>query len=101
MRRPEVVVLAVFLVAQLLDGALTYVGILRFGIHAEGNFLLTTLMQAWGTGPALVAAKVFSSACGMMLFAVSVYRVLAAVAGACIGLAVVPWMFILVWNWLA
>jgi hypothetical protein len=88
------VVLAIFLIAQVLDGALTYIGVRQFGIEAEGNVLLTTLMYAWGTGPALLAAKLFSSACGVILFAISVYRVLAAAAGACIGLAVVPWMMI-------
>lgn len=98
MRRQEVLVLAIFLVAQLLDGTLTYIGVRRFGIEAEGNALLTTLMQAWGTGPALIAAKAFSMTCGVILFAVSVYRVLAAVAGACIGLAVVPWMIVLAWS---
>jgi hypothetical protein len=100
MRRQEVLVLVIFLVAQILDGALTYVGVRQFGIEAEGNMLLTTLMQAWGTGPALVAAKVFSGACGLMLFAVAVYRVLAAAAGACIGFAVIPWIALLTWNWL-
>jgi hypothetical protein len=100
MRRQEVQVLVIFLVAQLLDGALTYIGVQEFGIQAEGNALLTTLMQAWGTGPALVAAKLFSSLCGVLLFAVAVYRVLAAAAGACIGFAVIPWMFLLAWNWL-
>ncbi|MGH9349973.1 MAG: DUF5658 family protein [Vicinamibacterales bacterium] len=97
MRRQEVLVLAIFLAAQLLDGTLTYIGVHRFGIEAEGNVLLTTLMQAWGTGPALVAAKLFSSACGVILFVVSVYRLLAAVAGACIGFAVIPWVFMLGW----
>jgi hypothetical protein len=95
MRRQEVLILTIFLVAQVLDGTLTYIGIRQFGIEAEGNVLLTTLIQAWGAGPALVAAKLFSSACGLMLFAVSVYRVLAAVAGACIGFAVIPWMALL------
>lgn len=98
MRRQEVLVLAIFLIAQLLDGTLTYIGVREFGIEAEGNVLLTTLMHAWGAGPALVAAKTFSITCGVILFAVSVYRVLAAVAGACIGLAVVPWMVVLVWS---
>lgn len=98
MGRQPVVVLAIFLIAQLLDGALTYVGVRQFGIEAEGNVLLTTLMYAWGAGPALLAAKLFSSACGVILFAISVYRVLAAAAGACIGLAVVPWI-VIVFGW--
>ena len=100
MRRQEVLVLVIFLVAQLLDGALTYVGVLQFGIDAEGNMLLTSLMHAWGTGPALVAAKLFSGACGVLLFAVSVYRLLAAAAGACIGFAVIPWIALLTWKWI-
>jgi hypothetical protein len=95
MRRQEILVLTIFLVAQVLDGALTYVGVTQFGIEAEGNILLSTLIHAWGAAPALLAAKLFSSACGLMLFAVSVYRVLAAVAGACIGFAVVPWIALL------
>jgi hypothetical protein len=100
MRRQEVQVLAIFLVTQFLDGALTYVGVRQFGIEAEGNALLISLMNAWGAGPALVAAKLFSSFCGVLLFAVSVYRVLAAAAGACLGFAVIPWMFLLASNWL-
>jgi len=95
MGRKEVLILTVFLVAQLLDGALTYVGVQRFGIEAEGNTLLVTLMHAWGTGPALLAAKLFSIGCGVILFAISVYRVLAAAAGACIGFAVIPWVVIM------
>ena len=95
MRRRHLLVLAVFLLVQVLDGALTYVGVRHYGIEAEGNVLLTTLMQAWGAGPALVAAKVFSSVCGVMLFSVSVYRVLAAVAAACVGFAVLPWIALL------
>jgi hypothetical protein len=98
MRRQEVLVLYIFLIAQFLDGALTYVGVMQFGIEAEGNVLLMSLMYAWGAGPALVAAKVFSGFCGVVLFAVSVYRVLAAAAGLCIGVAVVPWMAVLAWN---
>jgi hypothetical protein len=98
MRREEILVLKIFLVAQVLDGALTYIGISQFGIEAEGNVLLSTLIHAWGVGPALVTAKLFSSACGVMLFAVSVYRVLAAVAGACIGFAVIPWIALLIFS---
>jgi hypothetical protein len=98
LRRQEVLVLAIFLIAQILDGGLTYVGVRQFGIEAEGNALLITLMHAWGAGPALVAAKVFASMCGVILFVMSVYRVLAAAAGACIGVAVVPWLVALLAN---
>jgi hypothetical protein len=98
MQREEVLVLAIFLVAQVLDGALTYIGVREFGIQAEGNMLLTTLMHAWGAGPALIAAKLLASLCGLILFSVSVYRLLAAAAGACIGFAVIPWMAHLAWH---
>lgn len=94
-RRRHLLVLGAFLAVQLLDGALTYVGVRLYGIEVEANVLITTLMYAWGTGPALVAAKLFASACGVILFLVSVYRVLAAAAGACLGLAVVPWLITL------
>jgi uncharacterized membrane protein len=46
-----------FLLAQAADGVLTYLGVHAFGLHAEGNPLLTWLMGTLGEGPALATAK--------------------------------------------
>ena len=91
------VVLAIFLVTQFLDGALTYWGVMRFGIEIEMNSLLATFMHHVGPGTALVGAKVLACSCGLLLYINSYLRPLAAVAGLCLGLAVVPWIVVATW----
>jgi len=49
------IVLAIFIVTQVLDGTLTYWGVSRFGVHIEFNSWLATLMTAIGPAPASVA----------------------------------------------
>jgi hypothetical protein len=86
------VVLAVFILTQLLDGALTYWGVTKFGLAVESNAYLLSLMESIGTGPALIAAKVLAVACGFILFSTTSFRVLAVATGWCLGFAVVPWL---------
>lgn len=47
-------------VAQILDGVLTYLGMTRFGVNAEGNVLLHTLMNYMGVAQALLTVKLLS-----------------------------------------
>jgi len=47
-------------VCQILDGVLTYWGMCKFGINAEGNFLIHFLMNIMGVALALIAVKLFS-----------------------------------------
>jgi hypothetical protein len=70
------VVLAIFLITQVLDGMLTYWGVSRFGVSIEFNSWLATL----------------ACLCGMVLFATTSFRVLAIATGWCLGFAVVPWV---------
>jgi hypothetical protein len=86
------VVLAIFLMTQVLDGMLTYWGVSRFGVSIEFNSWLATLMNAIGPAPALLAAKTLACLCGMVLFATTSFRVLAVATGWCLGFAVVPWV---------
>ena len=88
-------VLGVFIVTQLLDGALTYWGVNKFGLGVESNTWLVSLMEAMGPGPALLAAKVLAMGCGVILFATTSFRVLAVATGWCLGFAVVPWLVLL------
>jgi hypothetical protein len=85
-------VLAIFVVTQLLDGVLTYWGVSRFGVQLEFNSWLATLMTAIGPGTALIAAKGLACFCGFVLFATTSFRVLAIATGWCLGFAVVPWI---------
>ncbi len=85
-------VLAIFVATQVLDGALTYWGVSRFGVGVEFNSWLATLMTAIGPAPALLAAKSLACFCGVVLFATTSFRVLAVATGWCLGFAVVPWV---------
>lgn len=85
-------VLALFILTQVLDGALTYWGVTKFGVGVESNTYLLSLMQSIGTGPALLAAKVLAVGCGVVLFSTTSFRVLAVATGWCLGFAVVPWL---------
>jgi hypothetical protein len=88
----HVLVLFAFFLLQAADGALTFMGVQRFGLAAEANVLIVTAMHTWGALPALVGAKLLAASCGLLLFALSVHRVLAAAAGAHLAFAVIPWL---------
>lgn len=49
--------MATLIALQILDGALTFTGMHTFGLAAEGNPLLRTLMEALGLLPALLITK--------------------------------------------
>ena len=85
-------VLAIFILTQVMDGALTYWGVSRFGVQIEFNSWLASLMTAVGPAPALLAAKAVACGCGFVLFVTTSFRVLAVATGWCLGFAVVPWV---------
>jgi len=86
------IVLAVFILTQVLDGTLTYWGVSKFGLAVESNAYLLSLMETIGTAPALIAAKLLAVGCGFILFSTTSFRVLAVATGWCLGFAVVPWL---------
>lgn len=85
---------------QVLDGVLTAIGMTNFGIEAEGNILLRTMMSAWGFIPALVIAKSAAVAVvfSLVVMARSVHWVPTALKGliaAYVLAAIIPWTMIL------
>jgi hypothetical protein len=94
-RSQELFVLSVFFVAQVLDGALTYIGLRRFGVTMELNALLVFYMEIFGIGLTLIGAKGLACVCGLVLHVTDRHRALAIAAGASIGVAVVPWLLAL------
>jgi Domain of unknown function (DUF5658) len=84
-----------FVLLQLADGVLTYAAVQRFGAGAEGNPLLATWMVITGTTPALIGAKLLACACGGVLYAAGVHRVLAGLSALYLFAAVMPWLKIL------
>ena len=89
------VALLVFLLAQVFDGILTYVGVRTFGLHAEGNPIVAWLMNVLGHGPGLTAAKVAAGSFGVALYASNVHKSVAALAVFYVVVAIAPWVIIL------
>jgi hypothetical protein len=89
------VAVVVFLLAQVSDGVLTYIGVATYGLAMEANPLITWLMTAMGEGPGLATAKVTAGAFGIILHLTGVHRAVAALAGFYIVVAIIPWMALL------
>lgn len=85
---------------QVMDGYLTSKGIQRFGLEAEGNLLLRTLMQVFGEHHALLAAKAFAILLIVFLTVLAkrmtwITNLIGALSYIYIVAAVIPWIIIL------
>ena len=92
------ITLVVFLLAQALDGVLTYVGVSTYGRGMEGNPALAWLMTVIGQGPALAMAKTVASGFGIALHLNAGHRIIAILTAFYIAVAVLPWIGILYWQ---
>jgi hypothetical protein len=89
------IALVVFLLAQVLDGALTYLGVTLYGPQMEGNPLIAWLMDRLGEGPGLATAKVTAAFFGIVLHLSAVHTAVALLAAFYVAVAIVPWTIIL------
>jgi hypothetical protein len=89
------VVLVTFLVAQVLDGAFTYMGVMTFGLSVEANPVIASLMVHLGHGPALMMAKLAAAILGIGLHLRGTHGAVALLTGFYITAAVLPWTVIL------
>jgi hypothetical protein len=89
------VALLVFLLAQVFDGAFTYIGVSVHGVDMEGNPLIAWLIASMGEGPALAAAKVAAAGFGIALHLSALHRAVALLAAFYLVAAVGPWFAIL------
>jgi hypothetical protein len=85
----------VFLLAQALDGVLTYIGVSTYGPGMEGNPLIAWLMAQMGEGAGLAAAKITAGAFGIALHLSAVHRAVALLAAFYVVVAIAPWTMIL------
>ena len=85
------IALIVFIVTQALDGALTYMGVRRFGVDVEANALIAWYTLSWGIGRALIGAKAFAVVCATILY-INKRHV-------AIGLLTVMYLAAAVWPW--
>jgi hypothetical protein len=88
------IALGVFLLTQLLDGVYTYFGVRTFGMHAEGNPIIATLITHLGNGPTLLSAKVAASGMGICLYLCGTHALVALLAGLYLAASITPWTLI-------
>lgn len=86
-------VIVLFLVAQVLDALLTYLG-LTVGL-SEGNPLVAYSFHHAGVGPGLTVAKLVAVGCSMALHLLGLHRVLAMLTVMYLSLAILPWTYLL------
>jgi hypothetical protein len=86
-----------FIVTQISDGVLTYVGITTLGTSVEANPLLAWYIAAIGITAAIVGAKLFALACGILLYVLARHRLIAVLTAVYVVAAVWPWA-ILLWQ---
>ena len=91
---------------QVLDGVLTGIGVATYGTAMEGNSLLRSLMLAIGYLPALLLVK--GASIGVIAFLCTqapkvrwLILAMRAVIVVYLALAVVPWTYILLTEYLA
>jgi hypothetical protein len=89
------VLLVLFLLAQCLDGVLTYVGVLSYGPAVEANPLVAGLMLRFGEGGGLLGAKIVASALGIALHLRQVHVAIALLTAFYVGVAILPWTILL------
>jgi arginine exporter protein ArgO len=87
--------LITFVVAQLCDGVLTYIGICTFGLDIEANPIVSWYIRALGAGMALLGAKGLAIACAVLLYRFAHYRTIAALTVMYFTMAVHPWVTLL------
>ena len=89
------VALVIFLLAQALDGVLTYVGVSTFGARMEGNPFIGWMMSAMGQAAGLATAKLAAGVFGIALHLSAVHKAVALLAVFYVAVAVLPWIVIL------
>jgi hypothetical protein len=92
--RAELVWVA-FVVVQVLDGAMSYIGVHTFGTWIEANPLVAWYASTFGPAVAFTAVKLFAIGCGTMLYLMARHRTVAALTLFYLAFAVVPWAHVL------
>jgi hypothetical protein len=87
------IVISIFVLAQILDGIFTYVGVTR-GLSSEANPLGSWLMSVAGVGLGVMVLKFVSVGMGIWLYSFNAHTVLALATVATFVFAVFPWAYI-------
>ena len=82
----------IFVLAQLADGVLTYVGLRVFGFNIEANPVLSWYIAALGAGVALSIAKMLAVGCASTLHLKARHRTVGVLTVFYLAVAVWPWV---------
>ena len=85
----------VFVLVQVLDGAMSYIGVSLHGPAIEANPLVAWYLNAFGPAVGFTAAKLFAITCGAVLYVTARHRWVAALTLLYLVVAVGPWARIL------
>lgn len=86
--------LTVYILSQLADGILTYIGVSTLGMEAEGNPLLVLIMSLVGVGFGLVVAKFAGLILGIILYRYGFHKLVVGLTIFYVVVAIIPWMHI-------
>ncbi len=87
-----------FYLALILDGVLTYIGVMRWGHGAEANPILLAMIGVFGLVPSLLFSRCVAMMAGMALYYAEAYIALFILNSLFWGLAVIPWVILLWWR---
>ncbi|PWT81973.1 MAG: hypothetical protein C5B57_09465 [Blastocatellia bacterium] len=86
-----------FVLTQIFDGVLTYVGISTLGPNVEANPVLSWYIAATGVTLAVIGAKLFALGCGAVLHLLARHGCIALLTGLYVAAALWPWAVVL-WH---
>src|SRR5687767_5283017 len=89
------IALLAFLLAQCLDGMLTYMGVAAFGIEVEANPIVAGLMTHLGYETGLLSAKLMAGTLGICLHLCEIHTAVAILTAFYVMVAIAPWTLVL------
>ena len=92
-RTRAVSVLVLFAMVQIADAVMTFAGVSKFGLQAEGNAVLLFYMMMCGAGATLTGAKLLAITLATVLHLRSYYTTLAILTVVYVLGAIAPWMW--------
>ena len=84
-----------FVIVQVLDGAMTYIGVGIWGAAIEANPLIRSAITSAGPGVGLASAKLMAVACAIVLHVHQTHRAVAVLTAFYVAVAIVPWTALL------
>ena len=84
-----------FVVVQILDGVMSYVGVSLYGPGIEANPLVGWYLSAFGPAVGFTAAKLFAVTCGAVLYVTARHQWVAVLTVIYLVFAVGPWVTVL------